>query len=255
MRLAPWRVYNNDGLREERCDNPIINVINDGGILNTPINISMVSEGGNFYGLISNSRVDEANTAVYKVDFGPSLSDLDALFDKYFFSEMTGGVYALEVANMKSEWYAFTFSLAKRDLIRFNFENPCSAIPTTSVDLEPTVLYTEEGEYYISVMTTNSVGNNSVITKSVNVTGQTAPDINFTSQNICQTAPVAFTSANTSGNINSYSWDFGDANTSTNANPNHSSFSPSFSFYPSINTFCIIFSNFVLFCLVGFVVF
>lgn len=53
------------------------------------------------------------------------------------------------------------------------------------------------------------------------VSSSTAPDITFTSQNICAKNNINFTSTNVSGNISSYAWAFDDGGTSAVANPSY----------------------------------
>ncbi len=192
----------------------------DSGIFNTPVSIKAFNESGRFYCLVSNSRVDDQNTAFYITDFGLSLSDDNLIIRKQFYPEMSGGIYAIEVVDKISQWYAFTFNLATRNLLRFDFDNNCAVFPRISNDFEPLVSYTAQGDYSISLNSTDGYENVVYSSNEITVSAFTAPPISYTSQNICRSNPIQFISQSTSSGL-TYSWDFGDATTSTDANPSH----------------------------------
>ena len=88
--------------------------------------------------------------------------------------------------------------------------------PSASTEQNPTVIYENAGTYSVTLTVTNAAGNsmmeqlNYIVVDDVPVAGFTA-DVNAYN--------VDFT--NTTTNANSYSWDFGDGNTSTEINPSH----------------------------------
>ena len=88
--------------------------------------------------------------------------------------------------------------------------------PSSSTDENPTVVYDAPGTYTVTLTVSNSAGSNSV-TQTDYIVVNTVPTAGFTSSTNVYT--VSFT--NTSSNANSYSWAFGDGNTSTEANPVH----------------------------------
>lgn len=89
-------------------------------------------------------------------------------------------------------------------------------LPSTSTEENPVVVYGIPGTYDVSLTATNSQGfDGHTETALVVVNG--VPTTSFTTA--ANFNVVTFT--NTSTNATSYAWDFGDGNTSTEANPTH----------------------------------
>jgi len=91
----------------------------------------------------------------------------------------------------------------------------------TSTELNPKHTYTASGSFAVSLTATGSGGTNSV-TKNVTIQNTVAnPVANFTLTGDNNFAPCKVTFTNSSTNATSYSWDFGDGQSSTDPNPNH----------------------------------
>jgi PKD repeat protein len=100
------------------------------------------------------------------------------------------------------------------------------ATPATSADQNPTVVYDTEGTYTVELTVTNTSGNNT-ITQTNYITVNDVPNVGF---NTTQTGnDVDFNNSTT--NADSYAWDFGDGNTSTDENPSNT--------YPDDGTYTV----------------
>ncbi len=88
--------------------------------------------------------------------------------------------------------------------------------PATSTDQNPVIVYSTAGTYDVILEVTNSAGSNSS-TQSSYITVTDVPVSSFTTSATDMT--VVFT--NTTVNGTSYTWDFGDGNTSALENPTH----------------------------------
>jgi len=90
---------------------------------------------------------------------------------------------------------------------------------TQSVDPNPTHVYNNSGIFTISLLVTDSVGCSSTISKQINIYKK--PDAGFVTGKACSGLDVVF--ADTSKAYNTgiiyWSWNFGNGNTSLNANP------------------------------------
>ncbi len=156
-----------------------------------------------------------------KGEFGSDITTVPVLV-----SEGTiGGVlplnmYGLGLAKENSTWTILGVNLANGQVYSVNYPDLCSATPKTSTLSNPTVTYSAAGPFSISLETSTSgvVGSKA---RSITISALVAPDINFTSQNSCALNNVVFASQNSSGNVLSYSWDFGDTQSSLLANPVH----------------------------------
>ncbi|MEQ8303238.1 MAG: PKD domain-containing protein [Cyclobacteriaceae bacterium] len=202
--------------------NPTTSILNTSGLLNTPVNIEVRAEGGEYYAFVQNARIEAVNASIYRISFGESIVNTVVLTEKLSYPELTGGAYALDVATANSSWSAFTFNLATNNLLRFDFDNICGASLPASTERHPPLLnYSEPNQYKVALKKTDDLGNSNFKTFSILVTSSEAPDISFTSQNVCANHDINFTSQNTSGDITDHNWDFGDTNTSILANPTH----------------------------------
>lgn len=88
--------------------------------------------------------------------------------------------------------------------------------PSTSMEQNPSITYNAPGVYSVDLTVTNSSGTNTIAQTNY-ITVNDVPSANFTQ--VTNGLSVDFT--NTSTNADSYSWDFGDGNTSSETNPTH----------------------------------
>lgn len=88
--------------------------------------------------------------------------------------------------------------------------------PSSSTIQSPTVVYNTPGTYSVTLAVSNVTGSNTA-TQTNYITVNTTPTAGFTSSVSGSTAAFA----NTSLNATSYSWNFGDNQTSTQTNPTH----------------------------------
>ena len=88
--------------------------------------------------------------------------------------------------------------------------------PSSSTVPNPSVTYDNAGTYNVTLEVTNAAGS-STVTETNYVVVNTTPTAGFSSS--VSTTVVTFT--NTSDNATSYSWDFGDGNSSTSMSPSH----------------------------------
>lgn len=88
--------------------------------------------------------------------------------------------------------------------------------PATSTEMNPTVVYNTAGIFDVTLTAANGQGNNT-FTEAGFVVVNDVPTASFTTT--ANQGEVIFT--NNSANATSYFWDFGDGETSTEANPTH----------------------------------
>ncbi|WP_340153605.1 PKD domain-containing protein [uncultured Marivirga sp.] len=107
------------------------------------------------------------------------------------------------------------------EIRRIQFNQECYSPHPISFEESPVPFFSQPGTYPITLTATHPNGNTASITKEITVTENQAPDIAFTTgDNLCIANAVEFESQSTA-ELNSYQWDFGDGEISTEANPNH----------------------------------
>lgn len=102
---------------------------------------------------------------------------------------------------------------------RWNFGDPGSGMYNTSTQQNPWHLFSLPGTYNVRLVAINSNGCRDTIVQSVVFDPFPQPDFSFTTA--CSGTATQFTAINTSGNIISYSWDFGDGTPGSGPSPEH----------------------------------
>ncbi|MBV1907855.1 MAG: PKD domain-containing protein [Kangiellaceae bacterium] len=93
----------------------------------------------------------------------------------------------------------------------------------TSSDQNPVHDYTAGGTYTVALTVTDDLGSTDVSTQSISVVAPNAAptaDFSFTATEL--TVDFTDSSSDSDGSVDSWSWDFGDGNTSSVQNPSHS---------------------------------
>lgn len=114
---------------------------------------------------------------------------------------------------------SISFSNTSVNSTDFNwtFEN---GNPATSTEQNPTVIFTEPGEYQISLTSSNQYGSNTT-SQAIIILGLPAPEFSVSLNSFTATF-----NNGTPGIGNTYLWNFGDGNTSTSTNPAHTYTNP-----------------------------
>ena len=110
-------------------------------------------------------------------------------------------------------------------VVQFNSDSPLATnfqwdfpggTPANSTEANPVITYNTAGVYDVSLQVSNAYGSDFSSQSSL-ITVDDVPTVAFTS--MANGPTISFT--NTSTNSTSYSWDFGDGNTSNMENPDH----------------------------------
>jgi PKD repeat protein len=88
----------------------------------------------------------------------------------------------------------------------------------TSTEKDPAFTFITPGPKVVTL--TSSIPGCSNTTQQ-NITIEEAPTVTFSFNRVCNTQATTFTDLTTGNNLTSWSWDFGDGNTSTDQNPTH----------------------------------
>ncbi|MFN8336860.1 MAG: PKD domain-containing protein [Cyclobacteriaceae bacterium] len=205
------------------ANSPTVGELNLPNLQFNPCAISVQREGGNYYAF-----TQHIDGWVFRIDFGASILDHTGVETNLGTLGISSSNFALDIIHEGSDWYGFSIDLSgsvtpgEGRLMRLHFPDTCNVNIKTFVGQTPPIIrYTSAGTYTIALTTQSAAGFIGTISKSVIVSALPAPDIDFTSQNICVNHDVLFASQNVSGNINTYAWTFGDGGSSALQNPTY----------------------------------
>lgn len=126
----------------------------------------------------------------------------------------------------RGRWRALTFSNSTRDLRILNFNTACLDVSQSyfSGEVPPAISFTTSGIKDVSLLT-DIGGILERKTKVITVNNLTSPQVDYSILGVCEDHLSMFSSSSDQS-ISQYTWDFGDANSSTLANPTHQYTSP-----------------------------
>ncbi|MGM0582492.1 MAG: PKD domain-containing protein [Bacteroidota bacterium] len=184
--------------------------------INDPRDANLIIEHDSLYSFIT-SQAD----GFFKLEFGNEFSttpNITSFGDLGVMDNDSRGFSMFK--NSNSEWQGIIVQ-ASNTVSKFSFENDCPTEIGMSNESQLINSYSQPGTYPITLTAYHPNGNSESISKEITVTENQAPEIAFTTgEDLCVSAPIQF-SSESNAEISSYSWDFGDGNSSTEANPEH----------------------------------
>lgn len=166
-----------------------------------------------YYAIVNQFDDSDPTLIIDLKDLDINKSPVDLQYSYTQFNDMAGGYY---------QGNFYYYGVNGSSIIRLSHRSDCGQNVGFGTDFSPLISYTQSGSYKINMMGVATNSDKFLATDTLTVISSQAPTISFDNSNICQTNPINYTSQNTSGDIVSYSWDFGDTNSSTEPNPSHS---------------------------------
>lgn len=208
----------------------IVNLTFQNGMMNQPTavnlayslvgstDISLDQEGPSFKMYVSTYYGD-----LHVLDFGNSLSGLPSTAANLGSLGVLNNTYGFFMARSSPGWRGFTINYATRKLYRLTYLTTCAGISQQNDALaKPLDLsFTQAGNYAIDLTAYSATMERSSITRQISISSLPAPDIDFSSANVCAGSNINFLETNLSGNIVSRLWSFDDGQTGTLMNPSH----------------------------------
>lgn len=179
--------------------------------------VALVNDDDQYYAFIQHTSINK----LYRLNFGNSLSNPSPTTDELLNIGIGSDFWALAMYKVKSDWLAMSTDGSGPNIYRITFPNNCFSPDQYSTAQSPTILSSTPGTYHIALRAEDSQGDWLSKSHVIQVDALPAPDIDFSSQNVCANNNVDFTEINSSGDLVSRTWSFGDTGTSTIANPSH----------------------------------
>jgi PKD repeat protein len=198
--------------------NPIITNLPALGLPVVPLaGVELVQDNGHFYAF---TQSQGAPFVFYRIDFGPSMLAPTPVGTNLGNIGLTD-VWAFSMHRFKSEWMVFSVENSGSKIFRISFPSLCFSNQKTSVLQAPLIQTATAGSFSIELKATDPSGNISYKSRAITIQNNQAPDINFSSQNVCANNNVNFAALNSSANLQAFHWNFGDGGTSLIAAPAH----------------------------------
>ncbi|MTI38043.1 PKD domain-containing protein, partial [Fulvivirga lutimaris] len=180
--------------------------------------IEIAFDNGNWFGYAITIAGE-----LFRINFGSSLNNNSPVVDALGVDGNLDRPFHIELIKFNSQWKIFSMDADDKNLVVGDFPSPCDMEVYSSKDEIPNdIRYSSNGTFNISLLAKDGSGEESHLLKSIEVNTFSAPPITISSQNICLTSPIQFTSESSAGGL-TYDWDFGDGSpTDANANPSHS---------------------------------
>ncbi len=179
-----------------------------------PMRVRVVAEGNHYIGVVSNE-----SSAISIVD----LKDLNPTNTPTLISQSgLPNFLGLDVERFNGKSIVVGVGSVDNKVRQLIFESDCGVTPSFLTTTSPAINYSTSGTKVIELKAINTTTELSALSsRTVTITSAMAPDIDFSIANSCVNAPINFSAVNSSGNITSYNWNFGDGNVATGNIPQH----------------------------------
>ncbi len=184
-----------------------------------PFGLKLLAEGGAYYGFLQQRGGD-----LIRINFGNSISNVGTVSGIGKLGILESTMTGFTIVGDSSKWYGFAIRSSSNNLYRLDFSSSCSASQSLSTEALPLgVSYSSSGTYKIGLKAVDANGHSRYTAKDITVGTDVAPDISFNvDASRCTSNVNEFTSANNSGDLTSYSWDFDGDDVEDSSDPNPS---------------------------------
>lgn len=188
-------------------------------IVPNPTETRVVLEGGEYYGFVVNQVGN-----LLRIKFGESILSGGEIVENLGSFGSLYNIDAFSLVKYNGTWNGFAADRVTGDVYNLSFFSECNFINIDqSEEVEPIgIKYSIPGNYHISLMAFDNLGNSVEVTKPIEVNGIIAPDFIIAIEKVCVGNVIGFSTTNNPAyNIISFEWDFGDNQISSQESPDH----------------------------------
>jgi len=172
-----------------------------------PFRIRMFNDNDNFYGIMSSIPGN-----LYRMDIGSDISVGTSVIEDLGTFGLLSSTAGYDMVRDSLDFMGFGIGSSNRDLTRTKFSTSCPVNEGISTELIPPFIeYSGDGTFNISLEVTDGNGHVDRVSHSVTVSTSIAPEADISiDANRCLGNPNSFSGVDLSGDIISWTWDFGD---------------------------------------------
>lgn len=178
------------------------------------------NEGAKYFAFVSTSAGD-----LLRMDFGDNVENSYTVngLGKY---GLFANTFKIDIANDGSFWKALTPNWTANRIYLVDFPNNCGSAQQTSIEESPVVTFNQSGTFRITLKAFDADGENNAVSHTTTVSTTQAPIIDLTfSDEVCVDSEISMASE-ADQPLDTYNWNFGDGDTSSDESPGHAYSSP-----------------------------
>ncbi|HYC86564.1 MAG TPA: PKD domain-containing protein [Chryseosolibacter sp.] len=218
------RIHFDDGLSDS---NPVVSAVPGISFGTVLRGTALAYENGTYYAFA------QSQNSLYRVNFGTSITNAPQSSTNFGNLGVMSDVFGFSMHKVKSDWLALSSENSNSNIYRFDFPSACVGSVEYATGAEVSLTTGDSsGAFAVSMTATDENGHVASVTKTLNVSTSLSPAVSITFSGICANSPVDFFSNNSSGDITSFDWDFGDGST-------HSSVADPVHIYPVAGTYVV----------------
>ena len=167
--------------------------------------VALALDGSKYVGFVLGR-----NAGLFRYEFGTSVgnSPTEAVLGDFGFLT---DVRSMSIVKQSPEWRGYVGHFTNGKLFKLTFSTDCIDVSeNSSTVINPSnIKYNSSGTKLIELTAYSSNGNLDIASQVLTVTTDTAPDVDFTTDNFCLASLSLFTGISTAS-ISAWTWDFGD---------------------------------------------
>ncbi|MFT6841460.1 MAG: PKD repeat protein, partial [Psychroserpens sp.] len=199
-------LFKNDPIFINQYSNPL---------MPSPNNAKWIIEGDSIKAIVQSN-----NGNIGLIRFNQNITSIESFSNYGNFGLLNNNTRGISITqNSKSEWIGL-IPFINNDIYKLNFLNNCSENDSITNELSPQISYSIPEEKNITLITEDSKGNKSFLAKTLSVLDNPIPGNLLLNDFYCITDNFAFNFSSLE-EVVSYSWDFGDGNSSNAISPIH----------------------------------
>ncbi|MFN8342742.1 MAG: PKD domain-containing protein [Cyclobacteriaceae bacterium] len=158
-----------------------------------------------------------SNAGLVRIDLGTDIENTSPTETVLGTFGIMTSPYGFALHRSGSKFTGLVINNGDSNLGIIDFPKPCNLTGDYANTASPAFTYTAAGTFPVTLYAQDTAGNRYSVQKSIAISSFTAPDISLAATPACTGQSSVFTGTNTSADISTWAWDFGDGQTASTA--------------------------------------